>query len=66
MNVGTVDRVVRLTVAALLFAVFFYVPGPLHWLGLVGIVPLVTALIGWCPIYTLFGISTCAVKDDYV
>jgi hypothetical protein len=32
------------------------------WWGVVGIIPLATAAIGWCPLYTIFGFSTC--KDD--
>lgn len=58
-NVGTLDRVVRLLMAAGLFSLFFILPGEQKWLGLIGIVPLVTATIRWCPLYTLTGIRTC-------
>jgi hypothetical protein len=34
--------------------------GPLGWWGAIGLVPIATALIGWCPAYRLLGINTCA------
>ena len=62
-NEGTTDRILRILVGlALLSAYFFTSGGSYHWLYLIGIVPLVTGLIGTCPIYRLFGISTCPVK----
>jgi hypothetical protein len=33
-----------------------------NWLGWIGVVPLATALLGWCPAYTLLGVSTCPVE----
>lgn len=59
-NVGTLDRVIRLLLAASLFSLFFILPGGQKWLGLIGVVPLVTGLIQWCPLYTLFGIRSCS------
>ncbi|MDP3842550.1 MAG: DUF2892 domain-containing protein [Oxalobacteraceae bacterium] len=59
-NVGTLDRVIRLLLAAGLFSLFFILPGGQKWLGLIGVVPLVTGLIQWCPLYTLFGIRSCS------
>ena len=58
-NVGTLDRVVRLLLAAAFFSLFFILPGNQKWLGLVGVVPLLTGLVQRCPLYTLFGIRTC-------
>ncbi|WP_181700708.1 YgaP family membrane protein [Chthonobacter albigriseus] len=60
-NMGSVDRIFRiiLGIALLLFA-FTGVPATtFNWIGWVGIVPLATALIGWCPLYVPFGIKTC-------
>lgn len=56
-NVGTLDRTLRLVAGLTLIAlsVMGFV-GPWGWIG---IIPLVTALLGWCPAYTLFGIKTC-------
>jgi len=56
-NVGTVDRGVRIVVGLVLLALVFI--GPQTPWGWIGIVPLVSGLIGWCPAYRLFGISTC-------
>lgn len=38
--------------------------GPQTWLGLVGLIPLGTGLVGFCPLYRVFGISTCAVPKS--
>lgn len=62
-NAGSVDRIVRVLVgAALLVAFFATTGGPWHWLLLIGIVPLITGLLGSCPAYRLLGLSTCPMK----
>ena len=61
-NVGTLDRVLRLIAGAALIA--FALVGPqtgYNWLGWIGVVPIVTALAGWCPAYRLLGLRTCSV-----
>jgi len=58
-NVGFVDKIVRLVLALILFSLFALLPGDARWLGLLGLVPLFTGLVNWCPLYTLFGINTC-------
>ena len=59
-NVGGIDRMLRAVAGiALLLAGAF---GPLGWWGLVGLVPLGTAAIGFCPVYPLLGLSTCPLK----
>lgn len=60
VNAGTADRAFRAIVGIGLIAIVFVGPKtPWGWLG---IIPLATALIGWCPAYTLLGINTCGVK----
>lgn len=59
-NEGNLDRVIRIVLALVIFAVGLATGS---WLGLIGIVPLATGLIGWCPLYTLFGLSTCPVRS---
>ena len=55
-NVGTIDRTLRVIAGLALIALSVTgTTGPWGWIG---IVPLVTALVGWCPAYTLFGIKT--------
>ncbi|HZW12478.1 MAG TPA: DUF2892 domain-containing protein [Noviherbaspirillum sp.] len=58
-NVGKADKSIRLVMAVILFSLFFILEGNLKWIGLVGIVPLMTALMNWCPLYTVFGMNTC-------
>lgn len=60
-NMGSIDRLLRIIVglALLAYAVLFPDTGYNVW-GFIGIVPLVTALIGWCPAYTLIGVKTCS------
>jgi hypothetical protein len=59
-NESALDRGIRVAVGIALLALVFV--GPKSLLGLVGIVPLATGLLGSCPLYTLFGISSCPVK----
>ena len=56
-NLGSVDRALR--VVAGLGLLSLTVVGPQTLWGLVGLVPLVTALVGFCPAYTILGIRTC-------
>lgn len=58
-NEGTVDRALRVAVG--LFAIALVFVGPQTPWGWLGLVPLVTGLVGSCPIYTLFGLRTCPV-----
>jgi hypothetical protein len=59
-NIGPIDRAIRLVAGLALLSLV--VTGPQTWWGLLGIVPLVTALIGWCPPYALLGFSTCNAR----
>ena len=58
-NVGPIDKAIRLILAVVLFALLFLLQGNLRWLGLIGIVPLMTALLGTCPLYALIGVNSC-------
>ena len=63
-NVGGIDRVLRIAVGVAL--VLFALLGPADlswkWVGYIGIVPILTGLIGRCPAYRLFGLTTCPVR----
>ena len=64
-NVGTIDRLLRISMAVVFAALYFTgtVPGTLGIVLLVlGGVFLLTALLGTCPLYSMVGISTCPVK----
>jgi hypothetical protein len=59
-NVGGVDRVARIVMGLVLIGLTLTEAiGIWGWLGLL---PLATGAVGWCPPYALFGISTCATK----
>ena len=63
-NVGTLDRAVRIVAGLALLVAYFAMP-ELAWrpVLLIGVVPLLTGLVGSCPAYSLFGISTCPRKS---
>ena len=56
-NEGTLDRTIRVVAGLAVLSLTVVGPGSL-W-GLVGLVPLVTGLVGFCPLYTVLGIRTC-------
>ncbi|ALC13720.1 MULTISPECIES: YgaP family membrane protein [Sphingomonadaceae] len=56
-NEGTIDRLLRVIVGLVLIALVFV--GPRSAWGWIGVVPLLTGLVGMCPIYSLLGINTC-------
>ena len=59
VNIHPVERVVRVLVGLVGVALIFV--GPKSLWGLVGLIPLLTGLIGWCPPYSLLGINTCNI-----
>lgn len=63
-NVGGLDKILRITagLALLAFAILAPQGTPYAWLGYLGIVPLATGLLGFCPLYPLLGLSTCPLK----
>jgi Protein of unknown function (DUF2892) len=61
-NVGTTDRVIRAVVDILILCLAFFLEGNMRWLALIGLVPLMTGVIGTCPVYSLLGMTTCAMK----
>lgn len=59
-NVGGVDKVLRIVAGLILIALVFV--GPQTPWGWIGLVPLVTGLVGFCPLYKIIGLNTCPVK----
>lgn len=55
-NVGTIDRILRIALGLILIALVFI--GPKTPWGWVGIVPLLTGFVSFCPLYTLLGLNT--------
>lgn len=64
-NEGSIDRALRVIVGLALLAWFFADngQGTWHYAKLIGIIPLVTGLVGTCPLYSVLGLSTCPVKS---
>lgn len=60
-NVGTVDRVIRIVIGIALIAIVF--AGPRSAWGWIGVIPLATAFIGWCPLYRIVGLRTCKSEN---
>ncbi|MDC0737480.1 DUF2892 domain-containing protein [Cognatishimia sp. SS12] len=61
INVGTVDRALRILIGALLIVGALMGYGLWMWIG---VVPLLTGLMRRCPLYSLFGLSTCPHKPS--
>ena len=59
-NIGRIERAMRAIVGLGLIAIVFV--GPQTPWGWIGLAPLATAVLGWCPPYALLGISTCGAK----
>ncbi len=57
-NVGSIDRVGRIVAGLALLNIVLLVDGPTRWLGLIGLVPLLTASVSFCPLYAVLGLST--------
>ena len=61
-NVGSVDKVFRVIIGLGLLSLLFILEGHARWWGLIGIAPILTVVTGWCPGYSLIGVSTCKTK----
>lgn len=60
VNEGTADRAVRIVLGLALLSLI--VIGPHTAWGWIGVVPLITGILGWCPAYSILGISTCPMR----
>ncbi|MBT9494813.1 MAG: DUF2892 domain-containing protein [Paucibacter sp.] len=61
-NVGGIDRILRIAIGLVLLGLAF--AGVIGWWGYLGLIPLATGLLGWCPPYAIFGWNTCATRTD--
>lgn len=66
VNVGGIDKLLRIVAGIVLLSLVFVLKNESGlWLwGLIGIVPLATGLLGWCPAYTLVGLNTCPMQEN--
>lgn len=60
-NIHPIERIIRVLAGIILILMAFL--GPKNMWFLLGIVPILTGLIGWCPPYAMLGISTCKIKE---
>ena len=60
VNVGGIDRILRIVLGIVLIGLA--VTNVVGWWGWLGVVPLATGLIGWCPLYAMLGINTCKTR----
>lgn len=57
-NLGPLDRALRVIAGLAILSLLFILNGPNRWWSLVGLLPMGTAMLSWCPAYVPFGIST--------
>ena len=63
-NVGTVDRIIRIIVGLGMLSLFFWVEGKERFWGLLGLILLLTGVLGLCPFYALIGFKTCPLRNQ--
>ena len=61
-NVGGIDKILRIVVGVALIALAAM--GQIGMWGYIGVVPLLTGLFNFCPVYPLLGINTCGIRKD--
>jgi len=61
-NVGNADRVIRLVAGIALLSLLVLLEGGARWLGLIGVILIVTSWMSFCPLYKLLGMSTTGSK----
>jgi Inner membrane protein YgaP-like, transmembrane domain len=64
-NVGMIDRVIRIVIGVALIAFALRLGFPdtgWNWIGWIGVIPLLTAVFGVCPAYSVLGLSTCPLS----
>jgi len=61
-NVGSVDRVIRIIVGIVLLSLVLLLDGGIRWVGLIGVIPLLTATVSFCPLYTVLGFNSRSMQ----
>ncbi|MEZ4357926.1 MAG: DUF2892 domain-containing protein [Eubacteriales bacterium] len=57
-NIGRTERTIRIIIGLLILSLMFILKGGLWWIGLFGLIPLLTGIIGVCPLYALIHVNT--------
>jgi len=58
-NIGPVDRLTRVIFGLALLSLLFERNDPSRWVGLIGIIPLLTGILSYCPLYSMVGVNSC-------
>lgn len=62
LNVGGMDRTIRIIIGVVLIALA--ATGTVGWWGWLGVIPLLTGIVRFCPAYGILGMNTCSLKDN--
>jgi len=57
-NMSNLDRGIRIALGIVILSLIFFLSGGIRWIGLLGLIPLVTGIFGFCPLYALLKIKT--------
>lgn len=57
-NIGGIDKVLRFVLGVVLLSLIVVLDGPIRWWGLIGIGPLLTSLMSYCPLYSVVKLDT--------
>ncbi len=60
-NIGRTDKIIRIAIGLTIICAGIYFGS---WWGAIGLAPIITAFIGWCPAYLPLGLSTCKKPDN--
>ncbi|MEK7802242.1 MAG: DUF2892 domain-containing protein [Pseudomonadota bacterium] len=66
-NIGHCDRIIRIVAGVILLSLIFILDGDIRWVGLIGVIPLLTAGLGFCPLYCCCKMNTakcCSSEND--
>lgn len=61
-NEGSLDRAIRLIIGLIILSLWFVLQGNAKYFAIIGLIPLITGILGWCPLYSIFGINTIKRK----
>ena len=61
LNVGGIDQILRIVLGVVIFSIGVICN---NWRGLVGLIPLVTGTMSWCPLYNLVGLSSLKISES--
>jgi len=57
-NMSNLDRGIRIVIGVAVLSLILFLSGGIRWIGLLGLIPLVTGIFGFCPLYAIFKIKT--------